>query len=155
MWQRLERKISFLCLFVYLFIYFFFAIRISRFFLLTFFVIRIFFHSHFSIRIFPSASAIRRYPVLVLQTPERFRPFRFVRFSFSRSSLFEPFLSSGFLVLPGTYLMYDPIGKWRHTWQGKLFTFMAHFAYFCLPKRVTIAKVSIYPFCVDLRQNYE
>ena len=35
------------------------------FFLLTFFVIRIF----FSIRIFPSASAIRRYPVRVLQTP--------------------------------------------------------------------------------------
>ena len=40
MWLRLERKISFLCLFVYLFI--FFAIRISRFFLFTFFVMRIF-----------------------------------------------------------------------------------------------------------------
>ena len=45
--------------------------------------------------------------------------------------------------------------KWRHTLQGKLFMFMVHFAYFCLPKRVTIAKVSIYTFCVDLRQNYE
>ena len=67
MWQRLERKISFLCLFVYLL--FFFAIRISRFFLLPFFVIRIFFHPHFSIRIFPSASAIRRYLVRDLQTP--------------------------------------------------------------------------------------
>ena len=49
MWQRLERKFFFLCLFVYLF--FFFAIRVSRFFLLTFFVIRTFFHPHFSIRI--------------------------------------------------------------------------------------------------------
>ena len=96
-----------------------------------------------------------KYTVTKITKPERFRPFRFVRFSFSRSSLSEPFLSSGFLVLPGTYLMYDPIGKWRHTWQGKLFTFMAHFAYFCLPKRATNAKVSIYTFCVDLRQNYE
>ena len=46
--QRLERKISFVCLFVY------------------------FCHPHFwfySFRIFPSASAIRRYPVHVLQTP--------------------------------------------------------------------------------------
>ena len=46
--QRLERKISFVFLFVY------------------------FCHPHFwfySFRIFPSASAIRRYPVHVLQTP--------------------------------------------------------------------------------------
>ena len=52
MWQRLERKISFLCLFVN----FFFAIRISRFFHVTFFIIHIFFPSallypHFPIRI--------------------------------------------------------------------------------------------------------
>ena len=67
MWQRLERKISFLCLFVYLF--FLPSAFLVFFFLLTFFVIRIFFHPHFSIRIFPSASAIRRYPVRVLQTP--------------------------------------------------------------------------------------
>ena len=66
-WQRLERKISFLCLFVYLF--FLPSAFLVFFFLLTFFVIRIFFHPHFSIRIFPSASAIRRYPVRVLQTP--------------------------------------------------------------------------------------
>ena len=51
MWQRLERKISFLCLFVYLLFFFFFAIRISRFFPLTFFAIRIFFHPHFSTHI--------------------------------------------------------------------------------------------------------
>ena len=43
--------------FVYFYIYF--AIRISRFILFTFLVIRI----------FPSASTIRRYPVHVLQTP--------------------------------------------------------------------------------------
>ena len=56
MWQRLERKISFLCLFVYFIVIFFFTIHISLFFLLTFFVIRIFFPSaffypHFPIRI--------------------------------------------------------------------------------------------------------
>ena len=58
MWQRLKRKISFLD---YLFVYFFafFAIRISRFFLLLFLL------SAF----FPSASAIRSCPVRVLQTP--------------------------------------------------------------------------------------
>ena len=69
MWQRLERKISFLnCLFDY-FVIFFIAIHISLFFLLTFFVIRIFFPSAFFYPHFPSASAIRRYPVRVLQTP--------------------------------------------------------------------------------------
>ena len=58
----------FVCLFYYY--YYFFAIHISLLFLLTFSAIRIFFfHPHFSIRIFPSASAIRRYPVRVLQTP--------------------------------------------------------------------------------------
>ena len=41
-----ERVISFVCLFIYFFC-----------------------HPHFSIRIFPSASAICRYPVRVLQTP--------------------------------------------------------------------------------------
>ena len=46
--QRLERKISFLSLFVYLFIYLFiFAIRISRFILFTFFGV----FPHFFIRI--------------------------------------------------------------------------------------------------------
>ena len=73
MWQRLERKISFLnCLFVYLFFFFFLlSAFLVFFFLLTFFALRVFFfHPHFSIRIFPSASAIRRYPVRVLQTPE-------------------------------------------------------------------------------------
>ena len=74
MLKLLERNISLLfCLFfvvVYLFIYLlYFAIRISRF-LLFFFVIRIFFYPQFAIRISPSASAIRRYLVCVLQTPE-------------------------------------------------------------------------------------
>ena len=48
MWQNLERKISFLCLFVCLFL--------PSAFLVLFF-------PHFSIRIFPSASAIRKCPV--------------------------------------------------------------------------------------------
>ena len=66
--QRLERKISFLnCLFIYFYLFIYlFAIRISRFSPLTFFVIRI----------FPSAFAIRRYPVLVLQTPELNQTFK-------------------------------------------------------------------------------
>ena len=60
----LERKISFLnCLFV--------LSAFLVFFLLTTFLLSAFFflHPHFCIRIFPSASAIRGYPVLVLQTP--------------------------------------------------------------------------------------
>ena len=60
MWQRLEGKVSFLCLFVYLFIYFF-VIHISCFFFSSYF----FCYPHF----FPSACAIRRYPVRVLQIP--------------------------------------------------------------------------------------
>ena len=64
MWQRLERKISFLnCLFVYLFSFFCHPH-------FSFFSSYFFCYPHFSIRIFPSASAIRRYPVRVLQTPE-------------------------------------------------------------------------------------
>ena len=66
-----ERFIFFIvCLFI-LFYYYFFAIHISRFFSSYFFCYPHFFfvHPHFSIRIFPSASAIRRYPVRVLQTP--------------------------------------------------------------------------------------
>ena len=62
MWQRLERKISFLCLFVYLFIFFCHPH-------FSFFPSYFFCYPHFSIRIFPSASAIRRHPVRVLQTP--------------------------------------------------------------------------------------
>ena len=53
----------FVCLFVlfcFVFLFFFLAIRISRFFPLTFFVICI---------LFPSPSAIPRYPVPVLHTP--------------------------------------------------------------------------------------
>ena len=70
-----ERFLSFFCLFNY----FFFAIRISRFFLLTFFVIRIFFPSAFFYPHFPiSASAIRRYPVRALQTPQVCRLFMVV-----------------------------------------------------------------------------
>ena len=64
MWQRLERKISFFnCLFDY-FVIFFIAIHISRFFSSYFFC----YPHFFSIRIFPSASAIRRYLVRDLQT---------------------------------------------------------------------------------------
>ena len=59
MWQRLERFLSLIvCLFIYLF--FCYPHFLFFFFLLTFFVIRIF---------FPSACAIRRYPVRVLQIP--------------------------------------------------------------------------------------
>ena len=43
--------------------------HIFFFFFLPFLLSAFFFHPHFSIRIFPSASAIRRYPVRVLQTP--------------------------------------------------------------------------------------
>ena len=69
MWQLLERKISFLCLFVYF--WFFCHPHFSVFFFFLLFLLSaFFFHPHFSIRIFPSASAIRRYPVRVLQTPE-------------------------------------------------------------------------------------
>ena len=69
-----DLKERFLSLIVFcLFIYSFFLLSAFLvFFLLNFFVIRVFFfHPHFSIRIFPSASAIRRYPVRVLQTPFR------------------------------------------------------------------------------------
>ena len=71
MWQRLERQISFLnCLFVYFVIFFFLPSTFLVFLLLTFFGYpHFFFHPHFSIRIFPSASAIRRYLVRDLQTP--------------------------------------------------------------------------------------
>ena len=69
MWQRLERNISFLnCVFVYS-CFFFLPSVFLVFFPLTFFYYPHFFHPHFSIHIFPSASAIRRYPVRVLQTP--------------------------------------------------------------------------------------
>ena len=74
--QRLERKISFL---FYLF-NFFFAIRISRF--LSFFVTRN-----------KSASAIRRYPVRVLQTLNKQRTYNFWRVSdlqFERESTDSP-----------------------------------------------------------------
>ena len=58
-----ERKISFLhCLF------FFLPSAFLVFFLLLF-LLSAFFYPHFPIRIFPSTSAIRRYPVRVLQTP--------------------------------------------------------------------------------------
>ena len=60
-----ERFLSFVCLFIYLFIYF--AIRISRFFLVTFFVIRIFL-SAFSHPHPPSAdirSAFYRHPAKI------------------------------------------------------------------------------------------
>ena len=74
MWQRLEGKISFLnCLFVYLFIYLFILLSAFLVFFSSYFFCYpcffAFFHPHFSIRIFPSASAIRKYPVPVLQTP--------------------------------------------------------------------------------------
>ena len=82
MWQLLERKISFLnCLFVlsaFLGFFFFLLFCYPHFF---------FFHPRFCIRIFPSASAIRRYPVLVLQTPwgvlfyYRWWPIRFDNFA--------------------------------------------------------------------------
>ena len=44
--QRLERKISFLCLFILIFI---FAMRICRFILFTFYRLPAFFHPHFPI----------------------------------------------------------------------------------------------------------
>ena len=47
----------------------FFPLFVCLFLFYFFFAIRNFFHPLFSIRIFPSASAIRRYPVRVLQTP--------------------------------------------------------------------------------------
>ena len=83
MWQLLERKISFLnCLFVLsaflVFLFFFLLFCYPHFFFL---------HPHFCIRIFPSASAIRGYPVLVLQTPwdvlfyYRWWPIRFDNFA--------------------------------------------------------------------------
>ena len=65
-----DLKERFLSLIVCLFIFFFFAIHISRFFSsYSFCYLHFFFHPHFSIRIFPSASSIRRYLVHVLQTP--------------------------------------------------------------------------------------
>ena len=67
MWQRLERKISFLnCLFVY-FVIFFLLSTFLVFFLVTFFVIRIFFPSAFSHPHPPSVgirSAIYRHPAI-------------------------------------------------------------------------------------------
>ena len=66
-----ERFLFFLCLFAcfFLFCYLHFLVLF-----LVFWFISIFPSAlccpHFSIRIFPSASAIRRYPVLVLQTPQ-------------------------------------------------------------------------------------
>ena len=86
MWQRLKRKISFLNrLFVCLFFFCHphFSCFSSYFFLSAFFS----WHPHFCIRIFPSASAIRGYPVLVLQTPwdvlfyYRWWPIRFDNFA--------------------------------------------------------------------------
>ena len=57
------------CLFI-LFYYYFFCHPHFFFFSSHFFCYpHFFFHPHFSIRIFPSASAIRRYAVRVLQTP--------------------------------------------------------------------------------------
>ena len=71
MWQRLERKISFLivCFFILLSLLFFRHPHVSFFSSYFFCYPHYFFHPHFAIRIFPSASAIRRYPVRVLQTP--------------------------------------------------------------------------------------
>ena len=62
-----ERFLSFLCI-----VCLFFSLFLSAFsrFILTFLVYPHFFHSPFTFRIFPSASAIRRYPVSVLQTPQ-------------------------------------------------------------------------------------
>ena len=61
--QRLEREISFLCLFVYCNFFF----LPSEFLVFSFLLFLL--SAFFSIRIFPSASAIHRYPVRVLQTP--------------------------------------------------------------------------------------
>ena len=61
-----ERFLSFVCLFIYFFCHSHFSFFPSYFFWYPHF-----FHPHFSIRIFPSASAIRRYPVRVLQTPSK------------------------------------------------------------------------------------
>ena len=84
MWQLRYLKERFLSLIVCLFyphFWFFF-------FLLLFCYPHFFFlHPHFCIRIFPSASAIRGYPVLVLQTPwgvlfyYRWWPIRFDNFA--------------------------------------------------------------------------
>ena len=64
-----DLKERFLSLIVCLFIFFLFLpSTFLNFFLLLFLLSAFFFHPHFSIRIFPSASAIRRYPVRVLQT---------------------------------------------------------------------------------------
>ena len=65
MQKRLERKISFLFLFVCLFIYLFCHQHFS-FYSFSFFWLSTFFSFH----IFPSTSAIRRYPVCILQTPK-------------------------------------------------------------------------------------
>ena len=62
-------KKDFFPLFVRLFYVFFLPSAFLVFFFLPFLSSACFFHLHFSIRIFPSASAIRRYPVRVLQTP--------------------------------------------------------------------------------------
>ena len=50
-----ERFLSFVCLFI------FFAIHISRFFCLTVFVIRIFFHPHFSIQPRPQGFSLKKW----------------------------------------------------------------------------------------------
>ena len=70
-----DLKDRFLSLIVCLFILsFFLPSTFLVFLLLTFFGYpHFFFHPHFSIRIFPSASAIRRYLVRDLQTPRRIK----------------------------------------------------------------------------------
>ena len=57
------------CLFCLFFCYLHFLV-----FFFSFFGLPHFFHPPFTIRIFPSASAIRRYPVRVLLTPRWYRP---------------------------------------------------------------------------------
>ena len=59
----IESSLSFFCLFIY------FVIRISRFIHFTFMAMRSFFFPHF-----PSASAVRGHPVLVLQQTHPLRP---------------------------------------------------------------------------------
>ena len=56
------------CLFIFIYLFFFLPSAFLVFFA-YFFCYPHFFHPHFSILIFPSASAIHRYPVRVLQPP--------------------------------------------------------------------------------------
>ena len=71
--RRNGASFSFLSLFLFFLFVFacFFLFLLSTFsrFILIFFGLSAFFHPPFTILIFPSASAIRRYPVRVLQTP--------------------------------------------------------------------------------------